>query len=257
MAKLVNLACMTTPTTGDGPITLGAAVAGHLTFAEAGLHDGDSITYAIIDGAGAEMGRGVYRIAGPSLTRSVIQSTNNGQPISLSGAAQVYISELGGGAGGTATAVASSEPPKEGPGINMVGQQVGIGMDSILRAHADGSPASEYTSNEAGLTAALADAAAGEIIHLPAGVIDGDHTLKAGVAVVGLGENSQLSGMITGAESGTAYLAQVKLTGMLALGAGEVQAWGCDVAQAQSGIGYFRMLGGRLGTGGKRCAGGG
>ena len=85
---------------------------------------------------------------------------------------------------------------------------------------------------------------------LPGCDLGGDHTLKAGVAVVGLGENSQLSGVITGAESGTAYLAQVKLTGMLALGAGEVQAWGCDVAQAQSGIGYFRMLGGRLGTGG-------
>ena len=91
MSKLYNLARMTTATTGTGTITLGSAVAGFLTFASAGVEDGDTVTYALRDGANSEIGRGVYSSSGTTLTRSVMKSTNSDSPISLSGAAEVFI----------------------------------------------------------------------------------------------------------------------------------------------------------------------
>lgn len=91
MAKLYNLARVSTATTGTGTITLGAAVAGFLTFANAGVADGDTVTYAISDGSNSEIGRGVYTASGTTLTRSVLKSTNSNSAISLSGSAQVVI----------------------------------------------------------------------------------------------------------------------------------------------------------------------
>lgn len=91
MAKLYNLARMTTATTGTGTITLGSAVAGFLSFVSAGISDGDVITYAIQDGSNSEIGRGTYTASGTTLTRSVLKSTNSNALISLSGAAQVFI----------------------------------------------------------------------------------------------------------------------------------------------------------------------
>jgi len=43
MTTVVNRARMTTATTGTGDITLGSAVAGFATFAEAGVSDGDTV----------------------------------------------------------------------------------------------------------------------------------------------------------------------------------------------------------------------
>jgi hypothetical protein len=60
MAKLFNLARMTTATTSTGTITLGAAVSGYLTFALAGVSDGDLVAYGISDGSNSEVGTGVY-----------------------------------------------------------------------------------------------------------------------------------------------------------------------------------------------------
>lgn len=91
MAKLYNLAGMGTATTGTGTITLGSAMYGHLTFAQAGVSDGDTVTYAIKDGAASEIGRGVYTSSGTTLTRTVLKSTNSNSAISLSGAAEVFI----------------------------------------------------------------------------------------------------------------------------------------------------------------------
>jgi len=92
MAKLYNLARVTTATTGTGTITLGAAVAGYLTFANAGVQNGDVVAYAIKDGSNSEIGRGVYSSAGPTLARDLIyRSSNAGAAISLSGAAEVFI----------------------------------------------------------------------------------------------------------------------------------------------------------------------
>ena len=56
MAKLYNLARVNTATTGTGTITLGSAVAGYLTFALAGVADGDVVDYGIKDGSNSEIG---------------------------------------------------------------------------------------------------------------------------------------------------------------------------------------------------------
>lgn len=94
MPKLANLARMHTGTTGTGTVTLGAAVAGHITFANAGILNGDLVSYAIEDGTASEVGRGTYNSAGPTLTRAVLKSTNANALLSLSGAAEVFITAL-------------------------------------------------------------------------------------------------------------------------------------------------------------------
>lgn len=91
MAALYNLARMTTASIGTGTITLGAAVAGFLTFSAAGVTNGQTITYAIREGNHSEIGRGVYTASGTTLTRSVLKSTNGNAPIVLSGTAEVFI----------------------------------------------------------------------------------------------------------------------------------------------------------------------
>ena len=85
---------MTTATTGSGTITLGSAVSGFLTFAGAGVQDGDTVSYGISDGSSSEVGRGVYTSSGTTLTRSVLRSTNSNSAISLSGTATVFITPL-------------------------------------------------------------------------------------------------------------------------------------------------------------------
>lgn len=89
--KLFNLAGMSTATTGTGTITLGAAVSGFKTFAAAGVADGDTVSYGIVDGGNSETGTGVYTAAGTTLTRSVTSSTNSDAAIVLSGSAQVFV----------------------------------------------------------------------------------------------------------------------------------------------------------------------
>lgn len=91
MAKLYNLARMTTATTGTGIITLGSSVSGYLSFSGTGVADGDVIAYGISDGSNSEVGTGVYTASGTTLTRSVTKSTNSNAAISLSGTAQVFI----------------------------------------------------------------------------------------------------------------------------------------------------------------------
>src|SRR6516165_8552517 len=91
MAKLYNLARMTTATTGTGTITLGAAVSGYLTFAQAGVANGETVAYGIKDGANSEIGTGVYTSSGTTLARTVTKSTNSDAAINLSGTAEVFI----------------------------------------------------------------------------------------------------------------------------------------------------------------------
>lgn len=91
MSKLYNLARMSTTTTGTGTITLASAVSGYLTFALAGVANGDVISYGIKDGSNSEVGTGTYTSSGTTLTRTVTKSTNSNTAISLSGAAEVFI----------------------------------------------------------------------------------------------------------------------------------------------------------------------
>jgi len=83
----------------------------------------------------------------------------------------------------------------EGPGINLVGTVIGVGLDSILLVHANGNPASEYTT----ITAACSAAASGDIIIIArAGTFNESFTIPAGVGLVGLGRDQTIiTGQVT------------------------------------------------------------
>ena len=82
---------MSTSTTGTGTISLGSALSGYQTFAQAGITNGQTVRYTIEDGANFEIGSGVYTSSGTTLTRNVTESSNSDSAISLSGSAEVYI----------------------------------------------------------------------------------------------------------------------------------------------------------------------
>lgn len=90
---LANIVRVYTATTGTvTTISLGAAVTSFLTFADGGILDGETVTYAIEDGVNREIGHGVYTASGTTLDRTtVLNSTAGGARIDLSGTAQVFI----------------------------------------------------------------------------------------------------------------------------------------------------------------------
>jgi len=89
--SLGNRAKMSTSTTGTGTITLGSASTGYQTFANAGITNGQTVRYAIEDGSNFEIGSGTYTASGTTLTRSVTESSNSDNAISLSGTANVFV----------------------------------------------------------------------------------------------------------------------------------------------------------------------
>ena len=96
MTKLVNRAKMTTATTGTGTITLGSAVDGFQTFANAGVANADVVRYVIEDGDAWEIGLGTFDSAAGTLTRSPSESSIGGGAITLSGEAVVFVSAAAG-----------------------------------------------------------------------------------------------------------------------------------------------------------------
>lgn len=86
----VNRAYVNTATTGTGTITLGAAVSGYQTFASSGLTTGDLVSYTIEDGTAWEIGTGTYSSTGPTLTRTLTQSST-GSLLNLTGNAKVFV----------------------------------------------------------------------------------------------------------------------------------------------------------------------
>lgn len=83
----------------------------------------------------------------------------------------------------------------EGPGTDVVGNKIGLGGDSILVCHADGSPVSEYPATDAGLDAATAAMAAGDRLETPVCTFTAAHTLAvAGLYDFGL---SSFTGQLT------------------------------------------------------------
>ena len=91
MAKLVNRAYVSTTTTGTGTITLGTPVSGFRSFADAGVVDGDVVRYIIEDGTDWEIGTGTYTATGTTLSRTVSESSNSNNAITLTGSAVVFV----------------------------------------------------------------------------------------------------------------------------------------------------------------------
>lgn len=91
MVTFVNRARMTTGTTGTGTITLGSAVSGFQSFADAGITNGQTVRYVIEDGTGFEIGTGTYTSSGTTLSRSVEESSNSDSALNLSGSALVFV----------------------------------------------------------------------------------------------------------------------------------------------------------------------
>ena len=88
-----NRAKMTTPTVGTGTLTLGTATLGYQSFAAAGVTNGEVISYVIADGTNWEIGKGVYSSVGPTLTRTLVQSST-GSLLNLTGLATVFQSPV-------------------------------------------------------------------------------------------------------------------------------------------------------------------
>lgn len=93
MVTFVDRAKVNTATTGSGTLTLGSAADGFQTFGNAGLTDGAVVSYTIEDGLAFELGTGVYSSSGPTLTRTLVQSST-GSLLNLTGNAVVFVTAL-------------------------------------------------------------------------------------------------------------------------------------------------------------------
>ena len=128
MVKLVNRAKMTTATTGTGTITLGSAVDGYQTFADAGVANADVVRYVIEDGDAWEIGLGTFDSSAGTLIRGSIESST-GSALNLTGDAVVFVSAAAGDI---------QQPPSEGAFTNgdktkldgiAAGAQVNVGTN--------------------------------------------------------------------------------------------------------------------------------
>src|SRR5690242_2429369 len=103
MATAFDRVGMATSTIGTGALTLGAALgnvspnlAAFMSFASAGVANGQAVPYLILDANNNwEVGIGTYTASGTTLTRNVLWSNNSNAAINLSGNAQVFITEIG------------------------------------------------------------------------------------------------------------------------------------------------------------------
>ena len=92
MVVLANRVKVATATTGtSSPLTLGSAESGYQTFSDGGVSDGDTVRYLIEEGSNFEIGTGVFNSSANSLTRTVSESSNSNNAITLAGAAKVMI----------------------------------------------------------------------------------------------------------------------------------------------------------------------
>ncbi len=96
MTATLNRAKMITTTTGTGTVTLGSAVTGYATFAEAGAVNATQYPYVIEDGNDFEIGVGTYTSAGTTFSRDTVTLSKIGgvagtSKINLSGSAQIAL----------------------------------------------------------------------------------------------------------------------------------------------------------------------
>lgn len=278
-AKLYNLARMTTATTGTGTITLGSAATGFISFATAGVSDGESITYAIEDGNNREIGRGTYTASGTTLTRSVLKSTNAGSAINLSGSAQVFITDaaedhiagpsasvdselvLFSGTGGATLKRASTTGILKG--ASGVLSAASAGTDYVAPSGALGTPSSGTLTNCTGLP--VAGISASTSTALGVGSIELGHAsdttisrVSAGVAAIE-GSNIVVSGGALGTPaSGTLTnctglpVAGITASTSTALGVGSIElGHASDTTLARVSAGVVSVEGVQLMSAGK------
>tara|TARA_R110000822_G_scaffold249167_1_gene376668 strand:+ start:38 stop:1291 length:1254 start_codon:yes stop_codon:yes gene_type:complete len=102
---------MTVASGGAGDITLGTAVAGYQTFADAGISDTDILRYTIEDGDDWEIGTGVYTSSGTTLVRTVTESSNSDAAITCSADAVIFVTMAAEDFSGNAVPMWVTEPP--------------------------------------------------------------------------------------------------------------------------------------------------
>ena len=84
-----------------------------------------------------------------------------------------------------------------GVDMSLIGVTLSREGTDILLFDSGGALLREYPFTAAQLDTALATAAAGDVIVLPAGTLAGAHTVPAGISLVGMGMGSSLTGAIT------------------------------------------------------------
>jgi len=122
-------------------------------------------------------------------------------------------------------------------------------LDGLIKLHSAGDAVmGVFAPTSAGFDLALAAAVDGDVVLLPAGTIDGDHTVGAGVEVCGRGrENTVLSGQVTLGDGavlrGLSVLRAADqagdLIGVVAPASGMAYVIGCDLrVENATGDGY-------------------
>ena len=94
MGKLYNRARETNSTSGTGDFVLTGAVSGNSTFENAGVSDGETITYVAETGDGTEweIGTGAYATATNTLARTTILESSDGTTkVDFTTAPEVFI----------------------------------------------------------------------------------------------------------------------------------------------------------------------
>lgn len=149
------------------------------------------------------------------------------------------------GEGGTLTHLIT-----EGPDIDLVVAAgittVGRGGDTVLLFDSGGNPLAEFAATSAGLDAASAAAAAGDVVWMPAVTIIDDHVFTAGVHYIGVSRwASILTGEITLGNATTLEICSITRTandandlkGIIAPAAGIARIRDCSISCTQAGAG--------------------
>lgn len=182
----------------------------------------------------ANSGANLTGIAGPSDTGTTGYMNTVSIQITQAGAGDAYGVEMGSGdifarscfmkgssTGGTGNGIKSGAGNihiEEGSAVQGTGAAISgtntfsIDSDKFIRLQdITGTYNWIFTADATGMAAAIAAVASGDVIRLPAATISGNYTVASGVEVLGLGENSILSGTITN----NGYIRHLNIAGNL------------------------------------------